>query len=600
MLKNNKLPIFFTAFVLLLACLITYGDTLTHDFMMDDRIYATPRAPVYTNYHNLGDFFNKPVDHHYAPFNFLLNASLFRLFMFKNPFPLYLINLLLFYINCGLLFVFIYLISESFITAALTSLLFCIHPMTGEMLQHITFNIIFVQTILMESGLIALFLYSKNNNIFYYIFSLLMVLIGLFCQETIILFPLFAAALLLFLTDLRFKRIFKLIIPFVLLIGLLIVIWFNVVSAHLSLGNLKTFQPWLFWSSCANFARIFFWYLSNLFIPINVVFMANMHPLKDYIWLWDLIFFSLGAGIVSLMIFYFKKSLESFALVFFLIGFILVFPCSLVRLQGSGAWEFEPYWLYFSSIGFYLFIILIILKLRKFISKTLFITLLLVLFISDFIATYSINIASRTEITYAENWLRKFPDNSMASFMVTSFYMHNENLKIPSDLIPDIINQLDDCIKKDIPQTFQLIERILSSKISFAQREGLFFKLASYYCKSGHTDKCEEMLHNIIGDKKDPGTYMQLSNTLYRSGDPKTAIILLKQCIALYPKYKEPYLFIGVILGNDRHYDESIYWWTRGLGLDPTDLRFVSNIAVAKNLIKIAPKTSKDDLDIAK
>ena len=122
MLKNNKIYIFFTAVFLLFLCLITYGDILTHGFMIDERTYLKPTATIFASYQNLGDFFKKPMDHHYNPFNHLLNVALFLLF--QNPFPLYLINLILFYINCFLLFILVYFLSESFITALFTSVIF--------------------------------------------------------------------------------------------------------------------------------------------------------------------------------------------------------------------------------------------------------------------------------------------------------------------------------------------------------------------------------------------------------------------------------------------------------------------------------------------
>jgi tetratricopeptide (TPR) repeat protein len=67
-------------------------------------------------------------------------------------------------------------------------------------------------------------------------------------------------------------------------------------------------------------------------------------------------------------------------------------------------------------------------------------------------------------------------------------------------------------------------------------------------------------------------------------GANQAAIDLLKQCIALYPKYKEPDILIGVILANNGHYKESIKFWEEGLAIDPTDPRLISYINEAKYL----------------
>jgi len=584
MLKNNKIYIFFTAVFLLFLCLITYGDILTHGFMIDERTYLKPTATIFASYQNLGDFFKKPMDHHYNPFNHLLNVALFLLF--QNPFPLYLINLILFYINCFLLFILVYFLSESFITALFTSVIFCIHPMTADILQHITLNILLVQTIFMELSLIALYLYSKQNkNIFYYIFSFLMAILALFCHEIILLFPLYVWALLFCLTDLKFRRIIKLTIPFVFLNIFLIALWLHFVNVSVHLENVKTWHPRFMGTLSANFSHLFFWYLSNLVVPRNIVFICNRPPLVDFIWFWNLLFFGFLTGCGFLIFFYFKKSLESFALVLFLTGFVFAFFASQVLFESKGEWLFEPNWVYFPSIGFYLFIVLIFLRLRKYLNKKLFIVFTSVLFIFYFLLTLNLNILSRTELSYCENWLRKSPDNYTAGFIAASYYCHHKGIVIPSDIIPDMLYLTDIAVKDDFREAPDLIERILSSNISSTQRKELSYQLAAYHCKNGHKDKCDEAIYSIVGSQKDSYAYVQLGYAFYKCGANKAAINLLKQCIALYPTYKEPYILIGVILANSGHYEESLNSLKQALAIDPRDVRIISKIEEAKNLI---------------
>lgn len=175
------------------VCILAYGDMLTHKFMLDERVlYVNPDSPIYTHYQHWIDFFKKPLDQHYAPLNFLLNKSLFSLF--HRPLPLYLINFGLFYLNCFLWFLFVYLVSRDFSVAALTSVFFCIHPMTADIPQHIIFNIILIQNLLMELGLVFLYLYYRHKDMRYYALGLLIFFISMFCQEFALLFPLYALA----------------------------------------------------------------------------------------------------------------------------------------------------------------------------------------------------------------------------------------------------------------------------------------------------------------------------------------------------------------------------------------------------------------------
>jgi len=579
---------------LLFLCLVTYGDTLTHRFMIDERmyvkavfaeehIYPNPQLTVYSYYRNFGDFFTKSMGHHYAPVNSLLNVGLFSLF--QTPFPLYLINLLLFYVNVGLLFVFIYLISRDFIAALLTCIIFCIHPMTGDMLQHITFNILFLQTIFMESGLIALYLYAKGNKpVAYYLLSILAAFLALFCHEIVLLFPLYAAALLFFLTDLKQGRIVKLTTPFVILNFLLIGIWLLMINPRVHVEGINGLHPHSFWDSSANFSHIFFWYLSNLFVPRSIVFMGNMPLLKGSIWLWNFLFFGFLACCGLLIFCRLKRSLAGFALVFFLIGLVFAAPASQTRPDMGVV--FEPNWFYFSSVGFYLFIVLSLLKLKKYINRVLFISLLTVLFMFYFISTLKLDIMSRTEISYCKNWLRKFPGNGLAIAFVTSFYNNHRSVKIPADLVPDLIIEVDRYVKDGVPETLDLIQRISSCDISTDQRRELSYKLAAYHCRNGYNDECKQAVGSVLGPKRSPSTYVRLSSVLNNLGAEKAAVILLKECIGLYPRYKEPYLLMGVILANKGHYKEGIGFWQRGMLLDPADPRFMANINEAKHLMK--------------
>jgi tetratricopeptide (TPR) repeat protein len=580
--NDSKTKTWFAAFFLLFLCVITYGDTLSHQFMIDDHAFLQGKIAYF--YHGLGDFFTKPYDQHYSPIHYLLNGTLFQLF--HKPLPFYLINLGLFYINCVLLFFFVYLVSKNYAAALLTTIVFCVHPMTGDVLQHITFNILFLQTIFIESAMILLYLYAKENRpIFYYILSVVMVFLALLCHELTFLFPFYAMSLLFFLTDLKFKKIIKILLPFIFLDLLSIILWLSTVNSQVHVEKLNILSPEFLWNTCANFSHLCFWYLSNLFYPQNIVFMCNMPPLGNSICLWNLGLLAFLIGCFISVVFYFKRSLESFALVLFLMGFIYPFFASLIRFEHEGQWEFAPHWVYFFSVGFYLWIVLILLKLRARLKKSLYVCLWGALVASCFLSTWTINRVSRTEISYCENWIRKFPDNTIAMNLVANFYRNNINYNMPLDLVSDMFNMVDMYLKYNHPkEALELIKNLSSSKISLAQKEEISYKLAAYHCKNGLNPQCEELINRIMGANKGPDLYMQLSYAFYKSGADQAAINLLKQCKESYPEFKESYLLLGVILANKGLYKESIDFWKQGLTIDPTDQRFVLNINNAKRL----------------
>lgn len=386
------------------------------------------------------------------------------------------------------------------------------------------------------------------------------------------------------MTDAGLKRSLLLSIPFGMLGLLLVVLWTGVASTPMHLGAIKTFHAGSLGEWSANFSHEFFWYIGNLFVPHNIVYMANFVPLKGSLAVWNLLLAAFVAGCVFL-VFYFKKSLESFALVFFLTGFICAFPASLIRLQGGDGWEMEPYWVYYSSMGFYLLVTLLIFRLKKYVHRTGFIALWSVILTLCLIGTINADITARAEIIYAQDWLRKFPNNPMARNIVTIFYLEHPKIKIPADLVPDVLNQIDTAIKVDSPGTYELIQRLSFYNLSLEQRNDLLIKSVAYDCMFGPTNRCDQLLPLVIdhlGNNVD--SYMRLSYVFYRAGLNRQAVLLLQKCISLYPKEKEPYLFMGVILANENSYKEAIDIWEKGRNLDPTDPQFMANIDEARKL----------------
>ena len=222
--------------------------------MMDDFSFLDQKN-IPALYPHFRDFFIKSSDQHYDPFYNLINVSLFR--FFHEPYPLYLINLGLFYSNCVLLFFLVLQISGNFTVAILTSILFCIHPMSGEILQHITLNNILLAASLMCIGLMALYRHlTQKNNINFYAASIFLLFLALMCHEISMLFVFYAASMAFILAKRSFKDTFKLCVPFLLLEFLFFIFWLNLASPKAFLSrNIQVFHM-SFWGFPANYFRL--------------------------------------------------------------------------------------------------------------------------------------------------------------------------------------------------------------------------------------------------------------------------------------------------------------------------------------------------------
>lgn len=508
--------------LLLILCIVSQASILNHSFMIDDSFFQNDQE-TFKLYPHFLDFFTQNPSTHYIPFNFLVNVSLFHLI--KHPFPLYLLNIVLFYVNCLLLFIFVRLISKNTAAALLTSFIFCVHPMSAEIVEHITFNIILIQLALLEIGLITLYKYfqSKEQHIFYYIASLAAFSCALLCQENSLLFPLYAAALLFFMTDASPAKIIRTVIPYILLDLLLVTLWL-VNAGHTAnlIQSIQTFQLTL-WGWSTNFFGLIAWYLKNLIVPQNIVFEYSLTPAGNPSILWNIISCGTLTGYLLLVFCYFKKSIESFALILFLTGFIYAAPASLAHPDIGMV--FEPHWLYFPSIGFILFMVLMLMKLKGRIHRLLYVALVTAILMSLLVDTGFLHVKGRNEVKYCENWLRASPHNSYAMFLLARHYSSDKNLSVPCDLVPDMINAVDILIKNNLYISApRLIEKLSGYTLSPLQRKELLLKS------------------------------------------------------------KETYLLAGVNLADQGLYEKSIAVWEKGLAIDPTDGRFLADIKKAKEL----------------
>ncbi len=519
----KKLDPYLPPLLLLIICLVSHGLILGHSFKIDDYFYLNDNETLKLYPHFI-DFFTQNQSTHYSPLNFLLNVPLFHII--KHPLLLYLFNIILFYINCLLLYIFIRLISNNSSTALLASIIFCIHPMSSEIIQHITFNIILIQMTLLEISLLSLYKFFQSNqrHLSYYITSLAAFFFALLCQENSLLFPLYAAALLFFIADASLAKIIRLIIPYILLDLLFMISWLAS-SGHTAnmIQSIQSFQL-TYWSFNAHYFHLIAWYLKNLFVPQNIVFEYSMPSAEKLSFLWNILPWGILAGYVLLMFCYFKKSIESFALTVFLIGFIYAIPASLAHPDIGLV--FEPHWIYFSSIGFILFIVLILLKLKTRIHRLSYLALVSAILMSLLLDTERLHVNAKNEQGYYENWLRVSPHNTYAMLLLAKHYAINKDLCIPPDLIPDMINAVDILIKDNFYISApKLIEKLSAYKLSPSQRSELLLKS------------------------------------------------------------KEAYLLAGVNLANQGFYEKSIAVWEKGLAIDGADKRFIADIESARMLL---------------
>lgn len=396
------------ALALFALTILTYFNGLHGEFMIDDKLF---RSKYYNaGFLNFSDFFLKTPNWHYIPINYILNLSLFNRLP-DNPFYFHLFNLSLFFL-CGLsVYVLVTRLTANKTLAFLTSALFLIHPTNAEIVTHIHLDIVLLCFFLMSLSLLCFLNYLEQPRFrsTYFTFSLTLFAVSLLCFEGAILFTLYLGTILYFNKRFEFRKVLILCLPFVVMSLIYFCIQFKIAgkNAHFMVQDRDLHLN--FFSVVATLFQLVKWYIGNLILPGSTALFKHFFPIQDPYGFYTILTFMLIALSLTLMFKFWKPDSRSWALAWFLIGFIIVFPASFIH--SSMGLVIEPYWFFFPIVGFFILLSDILLKLRNRLGLRIWCGLMAGLLLFFVIHSWRINIYARKERTYCEYWLTSDPGN---------------------------------------------------------------------------------------------------------------------------------------------------------------------------------------------
>ena len=189
---------------------------------------------------------------------------------------------------------------------------------------------------------------------------------------------------------------------------------------------------------------------------------------------------------VIFLIVYFKRSVESFSLILFFSGFAFAVPAFATRPQMG--FVFEPYWMYFSSIGFYLFVVLMFFKAKDRINRWIWIIIWPIVLMVFFIQTQILNIRASTQLSYCENWLRQSPGNLIPAGILSQEYVLY-NVDVPIEFFTPMLRMVDiDINNGRYESASKLISKLSDLSLSDSQRQDLFSRIIVVNYKSVHRE----------------------------------------------------------------------------------------------------------------
>ncbi len=555
--RSKQIPLPVIALILLAITLACHWVSLKAEFMCDDFYYLQPDYLQYY-YGNFSDFFLRFPGHHYNPLDVILNFYLFKLL---PPVPLYFygFNLILFFTNSILFFLTIRAFTQNQSIALLSAVLFVVHPLNAENLSHITFNTVFSSAIFLQISLLGFWRYialPQQNKRWFYL-SLLSFLLGLLFLETALLFPACLCAVSLIKPVRERLRVLLLSLPYWASSISYFILWCSMTRdgghqlsdkiQHLNISLTQYF---------ATLGLLFKWYIGNLFFPDDLVFIKSSPVIfgGQVQWILGLMAYT---AVIILLILLWRKTQKSFALLWFLAGFIFMLPASLIHAYSMGM-VLEPHWFFFSSMGFFMCIALLLADIKPRMSLVIYRSLIGVIIFFWAITSYRHHVIAQTEVSYLEYWLKISPGNTFPALRLGNLYGLRSYLKIPEILIPDMDRQADLFIKKSqITEAAALIEKMIQSQPQHHNRQIWEYTLTALYAKMGTAGENALLLERFKSEKLTEPEYLLIATQLDKMQLRDQAILILDRGLFYIPESSHLLCLKALILANANRFEEA-------------------------------------------
>ncbi len=414
-------PLWIVLFFLALS-FVTYRTSLSNEFMLDDHAVLLAKEPGFSqigkalDYKDESHVFFRPV------------TNLFRLVLIstlpKDPVYYHWVNIALFAVHLGLVFFVLKRLLRQWFVPLLVCVLYGVHPVNAAFINYITGHEILLFGIFLDVSALFLLRYCEDiKRSGFQIASVIFFVLALFTQEISIVFLFFVfLTAFQFLKNIPLKQAFRICVPYCAAAAGY-VLWRVFAVSHTS----SFIQRMFHYSDSMGLdvltyvntvLELITWYLQQLFVASQLVLIKTMAPQASGLE-WK-IACVIVLGIVLFVRFrgQYKGSGVLFAVLWFLTGFIPLFALALIYPYGG--FVVEPHWFFFSSLGFFLFVGLVIRKILMSSERAAVrvVTMILIVVLTGFWygKTQAYNQLWRTQESYCRYWLTISPDFYFPNF----------------------------------------------------------------------------------------------------------------------------------------------------------------------------------------
>lgn len=340
--KNKSGLSFFKGIVILvITSFILYGNTLSHDYVLDDEIVYLKNKYVQSGFSGFGDIvthgyitgFNNSTDQSYRPLVLLIFTTE-RVLFNNNPTSSHLINILL-YVCCG---ISVWLLMKRLFSqwhpyvVFIGALLYLAHPIHTEVVANIKGRDDILQFIFSIGALLFAIDYSQSKRRARLYWSYCMFFLSLFCKEMAVTFLVIIPLTVWFFTNQDWKKVIISGVPYLILVVVYFLIRWAVLGnltdqnqIHIINNALESSSNWIEWLSTALVMLVM--YLKLLFFPHPLSWDYSFNQIPIYkLSDWQTI---LSVSILTLLFIvavrgFFTRSVISWAVFFFFISISIV------------------------------------------------------------------------------------------------------------------------------------------------------------------------------------------------------------------------------------------------------------------------------------
>lgn len=574
LIKNKELILLAVVIVVTFAI---YFPALQHKFTnWDDQQYVTENQYIKAlTPANLERIFTRPMAVNYHPLTMLSLALNYR-FSGLEPWPYFLVNIILHLFNTVLTFYFAFLVlGRNKPLALFVAAIFAVHPMHVESVAWISERKDVLYSFFYLSGMISWIYFIGKRRWPWYLFSLLLFVLAGLSKPSSVVFP-----LMLLLIDYLYKRKFNLVlvaekIPFFAIsagIGIA-TIYAQIDSAVADFSNYTVIQRFLFGSFG------FFIYIFKLVIPYG---LSTLHPfpLLDNSLNLPWVYFMapvINLVIVALVIYSMKQTrMLFFCLTFYFLNILL----TLQFMQVGGAVISERY-TYISYIGLLAGAGWMMNRAteRYRIPAGYFYAVMILFFcVMAFLAARRVTVWQDSETLWSDV-IAKYPENSTSYNSRGYFYLKEKKLDkaLPDfnkalELRPSYLDALNN---RGSVYRLQNLPRlaIIDYNRALSVDPDFFNALSgrgNAYFTLGILDSALTDFNRAL--EINPAMAIALGNrgaVYFRMGQYDRAVQDCSRAIEIDPYYTEAYMNRGVAYSMLRQWDQAISDYTFVLGTDP-------------------------------